>query len=191
MGWFRTGVDTEPSWSRARLFVDGRGVPEAPDMDAVLHRSAEGVVRGDMRLRGELAPKSEWAAWLVPDAALLDTLSLSINVDSTDVQAQLTVPELLWKDVVVKRTELNATALGRATTVNLQSHVLLDTLGEDSMGIEAQLVGNDIWEGLLDSAWQGSCPVRLENGSRTDVNRPMGMFNPGMDGADSRFGAHG
>ena len=97
---------SEPEWTLnllgqgARLFVDGRGVPEVPDMDAVLHRSAEAVVRGDMRLRGELAPKSECAAWLVPDAALLDTLSLSINVDSTDVQAQLTVPEFLWNDVV-------------------------------------------------------------------------------------------
>ena len=62
---------SEPEWTLnllgqgARLFVDGRGVPEVPDMDAVLHRSADGVVRGDMRLRGELAPKSEWAAWLV------------------------------------------------------------------------------------------------------------------------------
>lgn len=146
---------SEPEWTLnllgqgARLFVDGRGVPEVPDMDAVLHRSADGVVRGDMRLRGELAPKSEWAAWLVPDAALLDTLSLSINVDSTDVQAQLTVPEFLWNDVVVKRTELNATALGRATTVNLQSLVLTDALGEEPLGIEAQLVGKDIWEASL------------------------------------------
>ena len=155
---------SEPEWTLnllgqgARLFFDGRGVPEAPDMDAVLHRSAEGVVRGDMRLRGELAPKSEFAAWLVPDAALLDTLSLSVRVDSTDVQAQLTVPELLWKDVVVQRTELTAAAHGRATTVNLQSHVLLDTLGEDSMGIEAKLVGNDIWEASLILRGKGRAP---------------------------------
>ena len=155
---------SEPEWTLnllgqgARLFVDGRGVPEVPDMDAVLHRSAEGVVRGDMRLRGELAPKSEWAAWLVPDAALLDTLSLSINVDSTDVQAQLTVPEFLWNDVVVKRTELNATALGRATTVNLQSLVLTDALGEEPLGIEAQLVGKDIWEASLILRGKGRAP---------------------------------
>ena len=95
---------------------------------------------------------------LVPDAALLDTLSLSINVDSTDVQAHSTVPEFPWNDVVVKRTELNATALGRATTVNLQSLVLTDALGEEPLGIEAELVGKDIWEASLILRGKGRAP---------------------------------
>ena len=145
----------EPEWELnligqgARLLVDGHGVPKVPDMDAVLHRTEDALVWGDMRIRGELAPKSEWAAWLVPDVALLDTFSLAINMDSTEIQSQVTVPELLWSGVVVKGSELNATAHGGALTVNLLSKVLLDTLEEESLDIEAQLVGNDIWEASL------------------------------------------
>ena len=145
----------EPEWTLnlvgqgVQLHVDGTGVPGLPEMDAVLHRHDKSVEWGDMRLRGELTPGSEWASWLLPNATLTDTVSLALNMDHRTMQCQVTMPDLLFADVAVKSTEFEATAIGRALTMNLKSQVHFDTLSGESLGIEAQLVGNDIWEASL------------------------------------------
>lgn len=146
---------SEPEWNvdlsgqGARLEVDGVGMPDLPDLNAVFARSHEPVTWGDMHLHGQLAPKSAWASWLLPSANLQDTLSMVVNMDSTDLRGHLTMPELVVADVAVECTELTVIASGNSMEVDLESRVLLDSSKAMAVDVEARLVGQEIWEASL------------------------------------------
>lgn len=145
----------DPEWQLslkgegARLRADGAGTPALPDVNALLSRSKASLTWGDMRVRGQLAPGSEWASWLMPSATLLDTLFISASMDHTDMLGHLTMPELLLAGRALKGTDLTVIAKDNAVDVSLQSQVLLDSTGEETLALKARLSGRDIWEASL------------------------------------------
>ena len=133
----------------AQMLADGTGTPELPDLTEVLSRRQEAITWGDMRIRGQMLPRSQWASWLMPNVTLLDTLSLSIDMDKSEMRSQVTAPKLLLADRVVTGTDVMVTAHGNALDASMQSQVHMDSTSEGTLDVDAHLSGKDLWAASL------------------------------------------
>ena len=147
-------VTSEGAWIEAQ----GEDTPNLPDLTSLIERKNTRTNWGDMRIRAEVTPGSEWTSQMMPGATLLDTLSLTVDMDQENMRGRLSMPEVFLSDLSMTGTDLNVTAQGNHLNVSLQSHVHLDTLNKESVAVHANLNGSDLWEGMLTIKPNGRAP---------------------------------